>query len=127
MLEKPVHVKMLIGGKWTDGPDVVEVRNPAHPDEVVGTAIRGTQTDVEHASRRQRRLNVIGQGEASQSAPESYQRRLIGLLKELRTEHGSMRVRMAASSPRPLGELRGVPVAQRLPGSTVDHILMRYS
>ena len=49
MLEQPVHVKMLIGGKWTGGPNIIEVRNPANPDEVVGTAIRGTEADVEHA------------------------------------------------------------------------------
>src|SRR5262249_59968753 len=49
MLEQPVHVKMLIGGKWVAGPNIFEVHNPACPDEVVGTAIRGTQADVEHA------------------------------------------------------------------------------
>ena len=40
---------MLIGGKWTGEPDVIEVRNPAHPDEIVGTAIRGPEIDVERA------------------------------------------------------------------------------
>ena len=49
MSEQPVHVKMLIGGSWTDGADLIEVRNPANPDEVVGTAICGTAADVERA------------------------------------------------------------------------------
>jgi acyl-CoA reductase-like NAD-dependent aldehyde dehydrogenase len=44
-----VHVKMLIDGAWIGGADLLEVRNPANPEELVGTAIRGKPADVERA------------------------------------------------------------------------------
>jgi len=28
MIEQPVHVKVLIGGKWASGPDIIEVTIP---------------------------------------------------------------------------------------------------
>jgi acyl-CoA reductase-like NAD-dependent aldehyde dehydrogenase len=45
----PVHAKMLIGGEWIDRADRIEVRNPARPDELVGTIVRGTPADVDAA------------------------------------------------------------------------------
>jgi acyl-CoA reductase-like NAD-dependent aldehyde dehydrogenase len=45
----PVHARNFIGGEWVDGPAHVEVRNPAHPDEVVGTIVRSTPDDVNRA------------------------------------------------------------------------------
>jgi len=38
---------MLIAGEWVDGQDQIVVRNPANPDEIVGTAPRGTSRDAE--------------------------------------------------------------------------------
>jgi len=45
----PVHARMLIGGEWIDRADRIEVRNPARPDELVGTIVRGTPADVDEA------------------------------------------------------------------------------
>jgi aldehyde dehydrogenase len=45
----PVRARMLIGGEWIDHADRIEVRNPARPDEVVGTIVRGTPADVDAA------------------------------------------------------------------------------
>jgi acyl-CoA reductase-like NAD-dependent aldehyde dehydrogenase len=45
----PVHARLLIGGERVDGPSHVEVRNPAHPGELVGTIVRGTPADVDRA------------------------------------------------------------------------------
>lgn len=45
----PVAANMLIGGEWVDGPAHIEVRNPAHPSEIVGTIVRGTPADVNRA------------------------------------------------------------------------------
>ena len=45
----PVAASMLIGGEWVNGPAQIEVRNPAHPAEVVGTIVRGTPADVNRA------------------------------------------------------------------------------
>ncbi len=42
----PVHAKMLIGGKSVDSNRLIEVFNPARPDELVGTVPRGTPEDV---------------------------------------------------------------------------------
>lgn len=49
MSEQLVHAKMLIAGKWENGQDRFDVRNPANPEEVVGTAARGTAADAERA------------------------------------------------------------------------------
>ena len=49
MSEDPVHAKMLIAGIRENGKECFEVRNPANPDEVVGTAARGTAADAQRA------------------------------------------------------------------------------
>jgi acyl-CoA reductase-like NAD-dependent aldehyde dehydrogenase len=46
---QPIHARMLIGGEHVDGPARIEVMNPARPDEVVGTIVRGTPDDVKAA------------------------------------------------------------------------------
>src|SRR5208283_4858309 len=45
----PVRAQNFIGGEWEDGLAHVEVRNPARPDEVVGTIVRSTPGDVNRA------------------------------------------------------------------------------
>jgi acyl-CoA reductase-like NAD-dependent aldehyde dehydrogenase len=40
---------MLIGGEWIDGADRIDVHNPARPDELVGTIVRGTPADIDAA------------------------------------------------------------------------------
>lgn len=49
MSEQPVHAKMLIAGKWENGQERFEVRNPANPSEVVGTVGRGMAVDAQRA------------------------------------------------------------------------------
>lgn len=44
--QAPIHEPMLIGGARADGPGRIEVRNPARPDDLVGTVVRGTPADV---------------------------------------------------------------------------------
>ena len=48
-VEAPIAEYMLIGGRQVDGPDRVEVRNPARPDELVGTIVRGSPEHVDRA------------------------------------------------------------------------------
>src|SRR5262249_57401032 len=48
-VEAPIHEPMLIAGKRIDGPIRIEVRNPARPDELVGTIVRGTPEHVDQA------------------------------------------------------------------------------
>jgi acyl-CoA reductase-like NAD-dependent aldehyde dehydrogenase len=45
----PYHAKMLIGGESIDSANRIEVKNPARPDELVGTVVRGTPKDVDAA------------------------------------------------------------------------------
>jgi acyl-CoA reductase-like NAD-dependent aldehyde dehydrogenase len=47
--EAAITEYMLIGGKRVDGPNRIEVRNPARPDELVGTIVRGTPAHVDQA------------------------------------------------------------------------------
>jgi acyl-CoA reductase-like NAD-dependent aldehyde dehydrogenase len=44
-----VHARLLVGGDWYEGTGRVEVHNPARPDELVGTIVRGTPDDVRRA------------------------------------------------------------------------------
>ena len=48
-VEAPIHEPMLIAGKRVDGVARVDVRNPARPDELVGTIVRGTPEHVNAA------------------------------------------------------------------------------
>src|SRR5882762_3984307 len=48
-VEAPIHEPMLIAGKRVDGPVRIEVRNPARPDELVGTVVRGSPEHVDQA------------------------------------------------------------------------------
>lgn len=48
-VEAPIAEYMLIGGRHVDGPHRIEVRNPARPDELVGTIVRGSPEHVDHA------------------------------------------------------------------------------
>jgi acyl-CoA reductase-like NAD-dependent aldehyde dehydrogenase len=47
--EAPTTEYMLIDGRPVDGSDRIEVRNPARPDELVGTIVRGTPGHVDQA------------------------------------------------------------------------------
>ena len=48
-VEAPIHEPMLIAGKRVDGPVRIEVRNPARPDDLVGTIVRGSPEHVDQA------------------------------------------------------------------------------
>jgi acyl-CoA reductase-like NAD-dependent aldehyde dehydrogenase len=47
--EAPITEYLLIGGNRIDGPNRIEVRNPARPDELVGSIVRGTPDHVDQA------------------------------------------------------------------------------
>lgn len=47
--QTPIHARLLINGDWLDGAHRMDVRNPARPDELVGTVVRGTPVDVDRA------------------------------------------------------------------------------
>ncbi len=114
MSREPVHVKMLIGGSWIGGADLLEVRNPANPEELVGTAIRGKAADVERAiaaakaaQRGWAKLSFVERarilGEGLDRLAEGIEKRALLYARENGRVLGEA-----------LGELRGVPLAQRL-------------
>ena len=47
----PDREGMLIGGKHIDSADKIEILNPARPDDLVGTIVRGTTDHVDAAVR----------------------------------------------------------------------------
>ena len=49
--ETPIEEGMLIGGKHIDSADKIEILNPARPDDLVGTVVRGTTDQVDAAVR----------------------------------------------------------------------------
>src|SRR6516165_4748327 len=48
-VEAPIHEPMLIAGQRVDGLHRIDVRNPARPDELVGTIVRGKPAHVDAA------------------------------------------------------------------------------
>ncbi len=114
MSEQPVHARMLIAGQWEDGKDRIEVRNPANPDEVVGTAARGTAADADRAIAA---AKAAQRGWAKRSFAE--RARILADALDRFAAGTELRARLYAREngrvlAEALGELRGVPVAQKL-------------
>lgn len=114
MSDQAIHAKMLINGRWVDGNERIEVRNPANPDEVVGTAVRGTVADA---------VNAIAAAKAAQ--PIWARRTFVERAKVLDEALDRFASGTEASARlyarengrvlgEALGELRGVPIAQKL-------------
>lgn len=108
------RARLLIGGEWVDGPERMEVRNPANPDEVVGTIVRATAGDVNAA---------VAAAKAAQSpwAALGFRRRADAIgrgldrLEENLDERAALFVRENGKTlAEARGELSGVPKRQRL-------------
>ncbi len=109
-----VHAKMLIGGEWVDGATHFEVRNPARPADVVGTAVRARKEDVLEAIAAAKKtqlswakLSFVERAEMLEAGIAAYEEGIEqrGILYT--QENG----RVLAEA---LGELRSVPISQRL-------------
>jgi acyl-CoA reductase-like NAD-dependent aldehyde dehydrogenase len=112
--EAPIHEPMLIAGKRVDGPARIEVRNPARPDELVGTIVRGAPEDVDHA---------VAAAKSAQPAwaAQSFTARAAALASGLDRLEADIEARAAVfvrENGKPLGEARGelmsVPKRQRM-------------
>ena len=112
--EAPIHECMLIGGKQVDGPVRIEVRNPARPDELVGTIVRGSPADVNHA---------VAAAKAAQPAwaARSFTERaaiLANAVARLEQDIDQRAAVFVRENGKPLaearGELVGVPRRQRM-------------
>jgi delta 1-pyrroline-5-carboxylate dehydrogenase len=69
--EAPITECMLIDGKPVDGVDRIEVRNPAGPEELVGTIVRGTPAHVDQAVPAAKARQSAWAALTSRSAPTS--------------------------------------------------------
>ena len=49
MASVPMHAQMLIDGEWVDTSEKIEVRNPANPEELVGTIPCGSSENAVEA------------------------------------------------------------------------------
>lgn len=114
MSDQAIHAKMLINGQWVDGPERIEVRGPANPDEVVGTAVRGRAADAVNAIAAAKTAQPIWARrtfvERAKMLDEAIDRFATGTEARARLyarENG----RVLGEA---LGELRGVPIAQKL-------------
>jgi acyl-CoA reductase-like NAD-dependent aldehyde dehydrogenase len=112
--QTPIREYMLIGGKDIDGPARIEVRNPARPDDLVGTIVRGTPDDVRAA---------VAAAKAAQPAwaARTHTERAAILQKGLDRLERDIEARAAVftrENGKPLAEARGelmsVPRRQRM-------------
>jgi acyl-CoA reductase-like NAD-dependent aldehyde dehydrogenase len=116
MSEPPVNARMLIAGTWEDGPDRIDVRNPANPDEVVGTAVLGRAAD---AARAIAAAKTAQRAWAKRSFPE--RAKILNEALDRFAAETETRARLYAREngrvlAEALGELRGLPAAQTLAG-----------
>ena len=113
-VEAPIHECMLIGGQPVDGAARIEVRNPARPDDLVGTIVRGTPEHVNQA--------VAAAKSAQPSwAAQTFAARAATLAKALGRLENDIERRAAVfvrENGKPLAEARGelasVPKRQRM-------------
>lgn len=113
-VEAPIHEPMLIAGKRVDGPLRIEVRNPARPDDLVGTIVRGAPEHVDQA---------VAAAKAAQPAwaERSFVQRaevLAAALARIETEIERRAAVFVRENGKPLAEARGelisVPKRQRM-------------
>ncbi len=118
----PVHAGLLIEGAWTEGSERMDVRNPAHPSELVGTAVRATEADVDAA---------VAAAKAAQPAwaAKGYRARaavIAEALKRLETDIDARALLYSRENGKTLaeakGELMSVFMRQRLTLELVDEI-----
>ena len=113
-VEAPITEYMLIAGKRVDGPVRIEVRNPARPDDLVGTIVRGTPEHVNQA---------VAAAKAAQPswAARTFAERaaiLTHAIARLENEIDRRAAVFVRENGKPLaearGELLGVPKRQRM-------------
>lgn len=112
--QTPIHARLLINGEWVDGAERVEVRNPARPDELVGTVVRGTPADVDRAVAAAKAAQV-GWGALGYRARGEILTRCLDAMDENIDTRAFLFVRENGKTLREArGELVGVSQRQRL-------------
>ena len=118
--QTPIHARLLINGEWVEGADRIEVRNPARPDEVVGTVVRGTPADVDKAVAAAKAAQ-IGWAALGYRARGEILARCLDALEENIDTRAFLFVRENGKTLREArGELVGVSQRQRLTLELID-------
>jgi acyl-CoA reductase-like NAD-dependent aldehyde dehydrogenase len=118
----PIHARMLIGGEWVDGGARMDVRNPARPSELVGTAVKATNADIDAA--------VAAAGAAQSAwAASGYRARAALIAEALKRLEADIDARAAVYSrengktlAEAKGELASVYLRQKLTLELVDEL-----
>ena len=118
----PVHARLLIGGEWVDGATRIEVRNPARPAEIVGSAVQCGTDDIDAA---------VGAAKAAQPAWAAlgYRARadvIADALDRLEKEQDERATLYSRENGKTIaeakGELRSVCARQRLTLELVEEL-----
>ena len=83
-----LHAKMLIDGQREDGRERADVRNPADPDEIVGTACGEPPQMLYARLPPPKPRSRLGRVAALSHAPSCSTKRLIASLVKRRPERG---------------------------------------
>lgn len=118
----PVHARILIGGEWVDRNARIEVRNPARPSELVGTAVRADNDDIDAviaaATKAQPRWAALSYRQRAEKIDEA--------LTRLEAEVDERAVLYSRENGKTLaeakGELASVFMRQRLTLDLVDEL-----
>jgi acyl-CoA reductase-like NAD-dependent aldehyde dehydrogenase len=112
--EAPIEKGMLIGGKHIDSADKIEILNPARPDDLVGTIVRGTTDHIDAAVRSAKSVQPTWAAMTFVQRAAALHRALTRLESDV-PRRATVFVR---ENGKPLaqarGELLGVPKRQKL-------------
>src|ERR1700688_3374886 len=112
--ESPIKEHMLIAGEWIDGPARIEINNPARPDDLVGTIVRGSP---EHVNRAVAAAKVVQPAWAAQTFTRRAEL-LAGALARLESDIEQRAAVFVRENGKPLAEARGelasVPKRQQM-------------
>lgn len=110
----PIEANMLIGGEKAGGRQRIEVRNPARPDEVVGTIVRGTPADVDRAVAAAKAAQISWASRSFADRAQVLSRALDRLGDEIDERAALFVAENGKIRADTKGELLGVPARQRL-------------
>ena len=115
----PTVARLLIGGEWIDGPAHIDVRNPAHPDELVGTIVRATPDDVDRAVAAAKAAQPAWAKLGFRERATKIARGLDAIAERVEERATVYVLENGKTMAEALGELKGLPNRMR---STLDYV-----
>jgi acyl-CoA reductase-like NAD-dependent aldehyde dehydrogenase len=110
----PIEAFMLIGGERVGGPRRIDVSNPARPDEIVGTIVRGTPEDVQAAVAAAKAAQPAWGARSFPKRAEALARALDALSEDVEPRAVLFVRENGKVLAEARGELASVPVRNRL-------------